>query len=229
MAVTKSSKHTISAGLLGLLLLSTSTMPSAAADYSATSDRFQGGYIGLLGQYTYANAEFVWDGDPIIDGDSHNWGIGGVVGYGWTWGSLYFGPEAYFDYADISNTLNTPVDDVLSLSLDRKIGTGANLLAGFTGFDDTVLFYGLLGGGATNFSGKIEVDQAGSLSGDIWYPVLSAGAGLDWAVSDSVMVRVQAKHTFYYDASELIFPSSTSQSYDLDTTTVSMGLVWRPW
>jgi len=35
-------------------------------------------------------------------------------------------------------------------------------------------------------------------------------------------------HTFYYDASEYIF-DSTSESYDLDTTTISLGLIWRPW
>lgn len=215
--------------LFGVCLISNSTLPSDAADYADKSDRFEGGYLGVLGNYTYANAEFVWDGNTIIDRSSHNWGIGGVAGYGWTWGAFYFGPEVYLDYADISDTLSAPVSDVLSLSIERQLGAGANLLVGFTGFDDTALFYGLIGGGATNFSGGINVVGQGSLSGDLWYPVLTVGAGMDWAVSDTVMVRAQAKHTFYYDASDTIFPSNTNQSYNLDTTTVSIGLVWRPW
>lgn len=218
-----------SSSIMGLLFLGISAMPGNAADYSYGTDRFEGMYFGVLGQYSYANAEFVWDGTTIVDSGSHNWGVGGVIGYGWKWGSFYFGPEAYFDYANISNSLANQVADVVSLSIDRAVGAGVNLLAGFTGVDDTVLFYGLIGGGATSFSGNIDVVGEGRLTGDIWYPVLIAGGGIDWAVSDNFMLRVQAKHTFYYDASHAIFPSGTSQSYDLDTTTVSVGVVWRPW
>lgn len=219
----------LTSGLTGLLFLSASVIPGNAADYSYKSDRLKGAYVGVLGNYTYANAEFIWDSTRIIDRDSHNWGVGGVAGYGWRWGSAYFGPEVYVEYADISTTFTGNIADVTSLSLDREIGAGVNLLAGFTGFDDAVLFYGLLGGGATNFSGDISVDGLGSLSGDIWYPVLSLGAGMDWSVSDSVAVRLQVKHTFFFDVSDRIFPENTSQSYDLDTTAVSVGLVWRPW
>jgi len=219
----------LSSGLTGLLFLSASAVPVISADYSYKSDRLKGAYVGVLGNYTYANAEFVWNSTRIIDRDSHNWGVGGVAGYGWRWGSAYFGPEAYLAYADISTTFTGNIVGVTSLSIDRKIGAGVNLLAGFTGFDDAVLFYGLLGGGATNFSGDISVNGLGSLSGDIWYPVLSLGAGMDWSVSDSVAVRLQVKHTFYFDVSDHIFPDNTSQSYDLDTTAVSVGLVWRPW
>ena len=219
----------LSSSLIGLLFLSTAAVPGIAADYSNRSDRLQGAYVGVLGNYTYANAEFMWNGTRIIDRDSHNWGVGGVAGYGWRWGSAYFGPEAYVEYTDISTSFTGNIADVTNLSLERKIGAGVNLLAGFTGFDDAVLFYGLLGGGATNFSGDISVDGLGSLSGDIWYPVLSLGAGMDWSVSDSVAVRFQVKHTFYFDVSDHIFPADTRQSYDLDTTAVSVGLVWRPW
>ena len=146
----------LTSGLTGLLFLSASVIPGNAADYSYKSDRLKGAYVGVLGNYTYANAEFIWDSTRIIDRDSHNWGVGGVAGYGWRWGSAYFGPEVYVEYADISTTFTGNIADVTSLSLDREIGAGVNLLAGFTGFDDAVLFYGLLGGGATNFSGDIS-------------------------------------------------------------------------
>jgi hypothetical protein len=201
---------------------------SIAGDIYSDRASLSGGYFGVLGQYNYARADFVWDTTPIFDQSSHNWGVGGVAGYGWRWGNFYFGPEAYFDYANISNVLAQTVDPVSRLSLEREFGAGVNLLAGFTAFDDAILAYGLLGGGATNFAGSITVNNS-SLRGDVWYPVLSVGGGVDWPVSQSLAVRMQARHTFYYDASDHIFPSNTQQSYDLDTTTLSVGLIWRPW
>jgi len=199
-----------------------------ADNYYNSSERLHGFYVGGLGQYNYANAKFTWDGDTIIDQDSHNWGVSGVMGYGWRWGNFYFGPEAYFNYANISNVLAETVDPVTALSIDREFGAGINLLIGFAAFEEQVLFYGLVGGGATDFTGNIVTTDE-SLKGSIWYPVLSLGAGMDWSVSDSVAVRVQGKHTLYYDASEHIFSSDTQNSYDLDTTTFSIGFIWRPW
>jgi opacity protein-like surface antigen len=197
-------------------------------NYYNSPHSLSGFYIGGLGQYNYADAKFTWDGDVILDQASHNWGVSGVMGYGWRWGSFYLGPEAYFSYANISNVLAETVDPVTALSIDREYGAGINLLIGFTGFEEQMLFYGLVGGGATDFSGNI-VAGGESLKGSIWYPVLSLGAGMDWSVSDSVAVRIQGKHTFYYDASEQIFSSDTKNSYDLDTTTFSIGFIWRPW
>jgi len=217
--------------LAGLLISAAAPVSAHAGDYyDSPQSSLDGFYVGALGQYTYANARFRWDGTTIIDNDSHNWGVGGVVGYGWRWGSFYFGPEGYFNYMDISNTISGPVGDVVSLSLDREVEAGVNLLIGFAGFDEQALFYGLVGGGATSFSGKINVvDPIENLSGDIWYPVLTLGGGVDWSITQTTAIRFQAVHTFYYDFSDDIFPSSTSQSYDLDTTTVSVGVIWRPW
>ncbi len=216
--------------LAGLLITTAAPVAAHAGDYyDSPQSRLDGFYVGALGQYTYANARFRWDGETIIDRDSHNWGVGGVLGYGWLWDSFYFGPEGYFNYMDISNRISGRVGDVTRLSIDREVEAGINLLIGFTGFDDSALFYGLIGGGATSFSGKITTEGIGNLNGDIWYPVLSLGGGVDWSISQSTAVRFQVVHTFYYDASDHIFPSATSQSYDLDTTAVSIGLIWRPW
>jgi len=185
--------------------------------------------MGVLGQYTYANASFEWDGVTIIDNDSHNWGAGGVVGYGWLWDSFYFGTEGYVNYMDISNRISAPVGDVLALNIDREVGAGVNLLIGFTGFGDSALFYGLVGGGATNFTGHIDIFDENRRNGNFWYPVLSLGAGVDWAMTQTTALRFQAVHTFYHDASDYIFSRTTGESYDLDTTTVSLGLIWRAW
>jgi opacity protein-like surface antigen len=153
-------------------------------------------------------------------------------GYGWKSGALYFAPEAYVDYANVSNSLVDTVitgsGTVTKVSLDRRVGAGINLIGGVTAFDDQVLVYGLLGGGATNFAGNITVN-ATTLSADIWYPVFSAGGGIEWAWTDNLALRLEGKHTFYYDVSDRIFPSNTDQAYNFDTTSVSVGITWRPW
>ena len=216
------------AALASLLVLAASPATAHAGDYYASpQSRLDGFYMGILGQYTYANASFDWEGNTIINNDSHNWGAGGVVGYGWLWDSFYFGTEGFVNYMDISNRISAPVGDVLALNVDREVGAGVNLMIGFTGFGDSALFYGLVGGGATNFTGSIDV-LGDRMSGNVWYPVLSLGAGVDWSMTQTTALRFQAVHTFYYDASEYIF-DSTSESYDLDTTTISLGLIWRPW
>ena len=215
--------------LAGLLVLGATPATSHAGDYYASpQSRLDGFYMGILGQYTYANASFEWEGVTIINNDSHNWGAGGVIGYGWLWDSFYFGTEGYVNYMDISNRISAPVGDVLALNVDREVGAGVNLLIGFTGFGDSALFYGLVGGGATNFTGSIDV-LGDRMNGNAWYPVLSLGAGVDWSMTQTTALRFQAVHTFYYDASNYIFPGPASQSYDLDTTTISLGLIWRPW
>ncbi len=194
------------------------------------ADRLSGFYIGALGQFTHARAEFQWNGREIFDTETEEWGVGGVLGYGWLFGNFYVGPEIYLDYMDISNRVTaSPIDpDIASLKVDREVGAGLNLLLGFTAFDNNALFYGLIGGGATNVDGAITLNSIGSVEGDIWYPVLTVGAGVDIPVSDVIAVRLQAKHTFYFDASDMIFERGSNNSYDLDTTTASIGIIFRP-
>ena len=219
-----------SVSAIGALAM-TSGLAEAADPYSEAGS-FSGFYVGVLGQYSHANASFKWANTKLFDEATDNWGVNGVAGYGWQSGSVYIGPEIYVDYANLSNTLleavNTDSGNVASLSLEREIGAGANLLAGFTGFNDSVLFYGLAGIGATNFAGRINVNET-SYKGDIWYPVLSAGAGIDWKLDRNLAIRLQARHTFYIDVSDRIFPINTDQSYDFDTTSASVGLIWHPW
>ncbi|MEE4235995.1 MAG: hypothetical protein V2I51_04675 [Anderseniella sp.] len=220
-------------GLASIAAICIATLLPGALDahaggYETPRYSMEGTYFGVLGQYSHANAQFVWDTATIFDKDTGNWGVSGLAGHGWKSGSFYFGGEIFVDYANIKNVLAQTVTPVSQLTLERKVGAGANLLAGVTAFDDRMLTYGLVGVGATNFSGSITVSNA-SLKGDVWYPVLSLGAGADWAIAPSLSVRVQGKHTFYYDVSDRIFPDQTSQSYDFDTTSVSVGLIWRPW
>jgi opacity protein-like surface antigen len=222
-------------GATAAMLLAFTSMGAQTAladDYYASPDRFSGFYAGVLGQYTHARAKFRWGDTELFNRPSDNWGVGGVFGYGWKSGALYFAPEAYVDYANVSNSLVDTVitgsGTVTKVSLDRRVGAGINLIGGVTAFDDQVLFYGLLGGGATNFAGNITVD-ATTLSADIWYPVFSAGGGIEWAWTDNLALRLEGKHTFYYDVSDRIFPSNTDQAYNFDTTSVSVGITWRPW
>lgn len=220
------------AALCGSVVLAMTSGVAEAADPYAEASSFSGFYVGVLGQYSHADASFRWSNTKLFDDTSDNWGVNGVVGYGWRHGLFYIGPEIYVDYANQSNSLLDPVrvgtDNIVSVSLEREIGAGSNLLAGFTGFNDNVLFYGLAGVGATNFAGKININQR-NLTADIWYPVLSAGAGIDWKLNQNLAVRLQARHTFYIDVSDHIFPANTDQSYNFDTTSVSMGLIWHPW
>jgi len=220
------------AALCGLGFAAMGSGLAEAADPYPETGSFSGFYVGVLGQYSHANASFRWENTKLFDDSTGNWGVNGVAGYGWQSGSFYIGPEIYVDYANLSNKLLGPVkignDTVGSLSLEREIGAGANLLAGFTGFNDSMLFYGLAGIGATNFAGKIRVND-NSYTGDIWYPVLSAGAGIDWKLDRNLAIRLQARHTFYIDVSDRIFPVNTDQSYDFDTTSASVGLIWHPW
>ena len=154
----------------------------------------RGFYVGALGQFIHANAEFNWDGVQIFDEGIDDFGVGGVAGYGWRLGAFYIGPEVFVNYAELSNNLtNSLIDpDIASLSIDREFSAGVNLLAGVSVFEENVLLYGLVGGGATHVDGRIRLNSIGSLSGDVWYPVLSFGGGLDWKLVNSLSLRLQA-------------------------------------
>ena len=92
----------------------------------------RGFYVGALGQFIHANAEFNWEGVQIFDEGIDDFGVGGVAGYGWRLGAFYIGPEVFVNYAKLNNNLtNSLIDpDIASLSIDRGFSAGVNLLAG---------------------------------------------------------------------------------------------------
>ena len=196
--------------------------------YEESRDAFHGFYVGGEVGYTYARAQFSLGGVQVIDDDADAFTGGLFLGYSWQWDQFVLGAELFGLISTSSNEGNFAAGPIfLSGELDRTYGAGLRLRGGITAFDDATLLYALVGGGVAVTKVDFNLVGFGSVDETFPYPILQLGGGVEHALGNGWAVRGEVIHSFYYEVDDpLNIP--VSQSYDLDTTTFSIGVVFRP-
>ncbi|WP_157016075.1 outer membrane protein [Mesorhizobium xinjiangense] len=174
-----------------------------------------GGYIGLQGGYSWADAQLE-SGAETFGGDFGGGMFGGFAGYNWQAGPVVFGVEG--DASAISN------DERFSSSVgDVEVGTDyLASLRGRLGYAwDRVMVYGTGGvafadASANGVVNGASLDTSRDLTG--W----TVGAGVDYAITNNWVGRVEYR---YYDFSNEDFGDLSN--VDLDFNTVSVGISYK--
>ncbi|MFV3075109.1 outer membrane protein [Niveispirillum fermenti] len=174
-----------SALLGGVALVAVGAAPSLA------QSPFDGAYVGAYTGYTDNNASAA-SGAANAKFDSDGWLYGAYAGYGKTFDSFYLGGEIDLGSADISGK-GTVAGLPTSLSMNESYGISAR--AGYLISNDALL-YGRVGWQRTNYevsvgSGATRIKADDTLDG------LRLGGGLEYALTQNVLARVEYNYTDY--------------------------------
>lgn len=186
--------------------------PASAADVDATSlaHDWSGPYLGLTGNYSFGSA----NGDTRCCADDFNvdgFQLGGVAGYNFTFDKLLAGLEVDAGMLDIDGVgFGGGVDDF-------DVSAIARLRARFgVPIDNLLLFV------ATGLSlGDASADVVGSGSRSNWHLGWNAGAGVDYAISQRIILRAE----YIYDgmAAETYRYASNTVDFKWTASTVRLG------
>jgi outer membrane immunogenic protein len=181
---------------------------------------WSGIYIGINGGYGFGNSNW---GAPITTGNFALDGglVGGTLGINFQSGQFVFGLEADGDWTNIQgNTSNGGCLGVVCQTSNDWLSTfRARLGVAF----DRVLLYGTAGGAA----GNVKANVSGIGSTDSTEFGWSAGAGLEYAITENVTIRGEYLFVDLADGTcgTAVCPVSTPVSFD--TSLVRAGLDFK--
>lgn len=184
---------------------------------TASAQDWSGFYAGGTVSYDAIEVNDLSYGDGPVD--LTGIGIGGFAGYNLQSGNLVFGAEIL---AALHTGEGDDGDYLRPASALRSVG-----LRGRLGFaSGSVLPYLAIGATRT----KWEADHGGDgLSEDIWDDTAtgpSVALGVDWAMNERSMLRVEVERTSYGE-DEIDFYDGDIHEYEMDATRVSIGYALR--
>lgn len=198
-----------------------SAQPSSSAPaYSASSFDWSGFYAGVNLGYGWSEYELD-DGVVAVTIDDIDGILGGAqVGYNHDFGGFVLGAEADFQFSDINRSLATGLG-----SFDVGIESFGTVRARAGVAVDRFLPY-LTGGIAWgNGSATVGIPGVGTFDEDETYVGYAIGAGVEYAVTDSVTVKGEY---LYADFGSKDFSDGvTTLSTDLDAHVVRVGLNYK--
>lgn len=189
---------------------STESAPAPVEQVTEQLFTWSGGYVGIQGGGTWANADFSAGGataDDNFDGGI----IGGFAGWNFQNGDMVYGIEGDLNYNWNSN-------DYAIGGGTAEVGTDVSgAVRGRVGYAmNNALIYAA--GGWTAARGY--VDPAGGPSDSKTFNGWTVGAGLDYAFTNNMFGRVEYRYNNYGD--ETI--GATNVDFDQHQVTVGLGV-----
>jgi outer membrane immunogenic protein len=147
---------------------------------------WSGIYVGLNGGFAFGNSD--WD-PPIASGNfALNGGlVGGTLGVNFQSGQVVFGLEGDGDWTDISG--NTSSGGCLGVTCKTSNDWLSTFRVRLGYAFDRVLLYGTAGGAAGDVKAALTFPGVGTGSTTSTEFGWSAGAGLEYAITENVTVR----------------------------------------
>jgi outer membrane immunogenic protein len=221
----------IAVGVMGAFV---STASAADISEPISSFDWTGAYIGAHGGYAWGEADVAYEGEPGGgDLDGGFWG-GALAGYNLQHDAFVFGIEGDFGLGDVSGEgapKPLPTEEIYDYTYDLDWNAHLRARAGFA--VDRALFF-VAGGLAVakhtlgveeTFTGNIicQADCKGidpsttqSLGSDSQTHVgFTIGGGLEYALTDNVLLRAEYLYDNYGEAS---YEDDEGNEYDVDLT-----------
>lgn len=179
---------------------------SEPVEVQPTAYDWSGAYLGAMLGYTWAE----YDPEALSDVDDKGYVAGGYTGFNFQSGSLVFGLEGDFASVGLDDTSGgTSLETDMMGSVRGRVGYAF----------DRVLAYGTGGVAFAN----VTADD-GTVSDDNWHSGYVVGAGLETAMTDHVLARVEY---LYSDFGEETYNLTTDMDADLTSHTIRAGLGYK--
>lgn len=167
---------------------------------------WSGAYLGAMLGYTWGE----YSPESMSDVDDNGYIAGGYAGLNFQSGSLVFGLEGDFAAAGLDESSGG-----MSIETDMIGNVRGRIGYAF----DRVLAYGAGGVAFAN----VKADD-GSVSDENWQSGFTVGAGVEAAMTDNLLARVEY---LYSDFGEETYNLSTDTDIELKTHTVRAGLAYK--
>jgi outer membrane immunogenic protein len=201
----------------GAALLITSSAYAADVEAPMPYD-WSGPYIGLHAGYLWGDVDVDEEGEPLTTGGDIDGFAGGVLaGFNYQWDPLVLGIEGDFGFADVDGDgkVAPPEPDFsYEMSWNAHVRARAGLAL------DRILLF-VAGGLAV---ADLDVDQEEQQFGTTYWGY-SIGGGIDYAITDEVIVRAEYLHDEFGD--EDYTENGEEYTADLNTDTVRGALIWK--
>lgn len=177
-----------------------------AAPYEDTTYNWSGAYLGAMLGYQWGDFDVQGLGDVEADG----YVAGGYAGYNFQSGALVFGVEGDLAATDLSETsAGTTLESELTGSIRGRVGYAF----------DRILAYGT---GGVAFADVTASD--GTVSDDNWHTGYVVGAGIEAAMTENILARVEYLYTDFGDET---YNLTTATNADLSSHTVRAGIGYK--
>jgi outer membrane immunogenic protein len=181
---------------------------------------WSGPYIGLHAGYLWGDVDVDEEGVPAVAGGNIDGFVGGVLaGFNYQWDPLVLGIEGDFGFTDVDGHGSTaPPEPDFSYELNWNAHVRAR--AGFA-LDRALLF---IAGGLAIADLDIDQDEPTQTKGTTYWGY-SIGGGIDYALTDEIIVRAEYLHDEYDE--EDYSENGEDYTADLTTDTVRGALIWK--
>lgn len=177
-----------------------------AVPYEDTTYNWSGAYLGAMLGYQWGDFDVQGLGDVEADG----YVAGGYAGYNFQSGALVFGVEGDLAATDLSETsAGTTLESELTGSIRGRVGYAF----------DRILAYGT---GGVAFADVTASD--GTVSDDNWHTGYVVGAGIEAAMTENILARVEYLYTDFGDET---YNLTTATNADLSSHTVRAGIGYK--
>ncbi len=172
----------------------------------SSSYDWTGVYLGAMLGYTWAE----YNPEALGDIDDKGYVVGGYTGFNFQSGGLVFGIEGDFASLDLDETSGgTRVETDMMGTVRGRVGYAF----------DRVLAYGT---GGVAFANVTASD--GLVSDDNWHSGYTVGAGVETAMTDNILARVEYLYTDFGDET---YNLTTNTDVDLTSHTIRAGLGYK--
>lgn len=189
-------------------------------------------YVGV--QAGYGSAVFTQDRTAVAGGGS-SWSndlggsgfvAGGFAGYGKSFGQVYAGAEAGYEYGDIESNLSDQSNYFKKIALNETFNL--SLRPGYWIASQT-LIYGRVGWAMSRFTVSQDIPGQNALpKTDEWIGGIVAGLGIEQGVTKSVALRLDYRHTFYTDEPTNTNTAGTrTDRFGIDSDVMAVGILYR--
>lgn len=174
--------------------------------YEDASYDWSGVYLGAMLGYQWGDFDVQGLGDVEADG----YVAGGYAGYNYQSGALVFGVEGDLAATDLKETsAGTTLESELTGSIRGRVGYAF----------DRILAYGT---GGVAFADVTASD--GTVSDDNWHTGYVIGAGIESAMTENILARVEYLYTDFGDET---YNLTTATDADLSSHTVRAGVGYK--
>jgi outer membrane immunogenic protein len=183
-------------------------LPTPPAVQAAPSNDWTGFYLGVLGGWTWANADTDAPGVGSIDADG--WDLGADAGYNWQFNNFVVGAEGDVMFSGVDG-------DEGGISVDQGVNGSLRARAGYA--LDNFLLYGTGGVAATD----LELDDgAGSDDQMLWGWTI--GAGAEALLARNITARVEYRYTDYQDETFTLGGGNVDSDFDTHSVRAGVGI-----
>ena len=190
-----------------------------------------GGYIGLQGGYAWGKSQYdILQNDSYSNPDPDGWFGGAYAGYNYQFSNnVVLGIEGDFAFGDVSGgdigRFTDGVDPDMTVDADMNWSGAVRGRFGYA--IDRFLPYVSAGIAFADYDHSLDHILGGRVDFSDTYTGWTVGAGVDYALTDNVLLRAEYRYSDFGSVTYAATPTYFEHEVDLSTNDVRFGIAYK--